>query len=45
MINKLCKGILSVAMVAAVVFVNSTCCYKIYQEKLPEELNELRKHG
>ncbi len=43
-INKLSNGIFCMAMIAATVFVNSTCSYKLYQEKLPEELGKLRKH-
>lgn len=45
LVNKICKSIFGIAMVVASVFVNSTCTYKIYQEKLAEELNKLRKHG
>lgn len=31
------------ALVAATLSVNSTCFLKIYQEKLPDELDQLRK--
>ncbi len=44
-ITQLCKGIMCMSMVAATVFVNSTCFYKLYQEELPEELGKLRKHA
>lgn len=34
--NKICKSILCIAMVVASVLVNTTCTYKMYQEKLPD---------
>lgn len=43
-ISKLYRGMFCMAMLAATVFVNSTCAYKLYQEELPQELGKLRKH-
>lgn len=44
MISKIYKVIFCLAMFTATVCVNTTCARKLYQEKLPEELNRLRKH-
>lgn len=44
-IQVLCKGICCLAMAVSIVSVNATCSCKIYQGKLPEELNQLRRHG
>lgn len=44
LIVKLYRGIFCLAMFVATVCVNSTCLHKLYQEKLPEELEKLRKH-
>ena len=44
MISKFYRGIFCLAMLITTVCVNTTCMYKLYQEKLPEELNRLRKN-
>lgn len=44
-LNYLCKISFCMASVVATVAVNTTCCNKLYQEKLSDELNGLRKNA
>lgn len=39
------KIVILSAMMVSTVFVNATCSYKLYQEKLPDELERLRKNA
>ncbi len=43
-IGRIYKTVFCLAMFIATVSVNTTCAHKLYQEKLPEELNRLRKN-
>ncbi|MDO5155998.1 MAG: cyclic lactone autoinducer peptide [Eubacteriales bacterium] len=43
--SKFSKVLYSMIMVVATLAVNSTCCYRFYQEELDPQLCTLKKHN